>query len=184
MSTVPVGTDQPLIQTGAHIGHDGWCFLSSGSRSQQLISRIAHMLARVITDIRLVLFLLFNPIPSWSFLPPFPFPLLSPPHPSLLLLLSGEQKGEIVCECQDSRLCTLAPPPRYMVRSAISHVHFLGVADWFLCWLCADVRKRVGRKFVVGGKIVVLQGGVSPVNVALSVGRGEVYEAILKSTYL
>lgn len=111
---------------------------------------ISHMLVCMIPDMKLFLFLILDPIPP----PPFPFhssclfPLVS--H-CLLLAFSRKQEGEIVCEYQYSRLCTLAVPlDRWSSHPFLmfTFVRF-SRADWFQGWPRADERKRKGRKCVL-----------------------------------
>lgn len=103
------------------------------------------MLLCVITDIRLFLFLLFNPIPLPSLSLPSCFRCY---HPFSCFPL---KKGKIVCKYHYSRLRTLAVHLDRWSDQPLLMFTFLRCsrADLFLCWLCAHERKGEGHKCVL-----------------------------------
>lgn len=103
------------------------------------------MLLCVITDTRLFLFLLFNPIP-----PPRSFF----PRCSVVITPSPASVSHLffcVCKYQSRRLCTLAVPLERRPGQPFLMFSFLRCsrADWFLCWLRADDGTREGHKCVL-----------------------------------
>lgn len=90
--------------------------------------------------------LLFNPIPTVALFSPLVSAVVTPSPASLQWII-----GEIVCKYQYKRLCTLSVPLEKWPGQPSLMFTFLRCsrADWFLCWLCSDERKRVDHKSVL-----------------------------------